>query len=163
MKRMLMSMFACVMLVASFAIMPVAQAAPMLSADAPAATVDPYTELKAKIVPELEKILTPDQQTQLEEAIANGTSLKKAFKSVALTPEQKSQVGMMMKSVPKEYFTSLTPEQKRELFMQKKEFFMTSGKAKAEKAMKAAAAKAPDAKVADTIQSAEKAVEKSAD
>lgn len=167
MKRLLMSVVACLMLITGFAVAPVgftpvAQALPLF-ADAPAATVDPFTELKSKIVPELENILTPEQRTQFEEAIANGTSVKKAFKSVALTPEQKGKIGMMMKSVPKDYFTSLTPVQKRELFMQKKEFFMTSGKAKAEKAMKAAEAKATDAKAAEAIQSAAAAVEQAAD
>lgn len=140
MKRTLVTVLACVMIAMSFAIAPMTQAAPMFLAavEAPAATIDPFAELKAKIVPELESILTPDQRTQLEDAIANGTSLKKAFKSIALSPEQKGKVGMMMKSVPKDYFTSLTPAQKRELFMQKKDFFMAKGKEKAAEAMKAA-------------------------
>ncbi|MER3433582.1 MAG: hypothetical protein C4288_09140 [Leptolyngbya sp. ERB_1_1] len=151
MKRTLVSVFAGLIMVMSFAVMPVAQAVPLFAAvEAPAATVDPFAELKAKIVPELEKILTPEQRTQLEDAIANGTSLKKAFKSVALTPEQKGKVGMMMKSVPKDVFTSLTPEQKRDLFMQKKDFFMANGKAKAEEAMKAAEMKVKEAMKAVT-------------
>jgi hypothetical protein len=113
----------------------------------------------------LQSILTPEQWTQFEDAIANGTSVKKAFKSIVLTPEQKGKVGVMMKSVPKEYFTSLTPTQKRELFMQKKEFFMTSGKAKAEAAMKAAGekveavTKAASDKVDETVKAVQDAVD----
>ncbi len=152
MKRTLVTVLAWMMVAVSFMVAPIAQSAPMVLAavEAPAATADPFAELKAKVVPELESILTPEQRTQLDDAIANGTSLKKAFKSIALTPEQKGKVGMMMKSVPKDFFTSLTPEQKRELFMQKKDFFMASGKAKAAEAIKAA-----EAKVTDAIKAAE--------
>ncbi|MBE9009150.1 hypothetical protein IQ250_02900 [Pseudanabaenaceae cyanobacterium LEGE 13415] len=142
MKRILIAVFVGVMMFASWAVTPRVQAAPLFAAvEAPAATTDPFAELKAKIVPQLESILTSEQRAQFDDAIANGTSVKKAFKSVTLTPEQKGKIGMMMKSVPKEYFTSLTPAQKRELFMQKKEYFMSSGKARAEAAMKAASDK----------------------
>ncbi len=138
MKRTVMIIFVCVMMLFGVAISPLVHAAPirLAAVEAPTALADPFTELKAKIVPELENILTPEQRTQFEDAISNGTSLKKAFKSITLTPDQKGKVGMMMKSMPKDFFTSLTPEQKRELFMQKKDFFMTKGKEKAAEAMK---------------------------
>lgn len=137
MKRILLAAFACLMM---FSIVPAVHAVPFFAAvEAPTAPIaDPFADLKAKIVPELENILTPEQRTQFDDAIANGTSVKKAFKSIALTPEQKGKVGMMMKSVPKDIFTALTPDQKRELFMQKKDFFMAKGKEKAEEAMKSA-------------------------
>jgi Spy/CpxP family protein refolding chaperone len=138
MKRTLIAFFACVMcMLTGLSFAHSAQAAPMLVADATVAP-DAFMELKSKIVPELEKILTPEQKTQFEDAVSNGTNLKKAFKSITLTPEQKSKVGMMLKSVPKDYFSSLSPTQKRDLFMQKGEYFMEQGKAKAEAAMKAA-------------------------
>lgn len=138
MKRTLVAFFACVMcLLTGLSFANSAQAAPMLVADA-AVAPDAFMELKSKIVPELEKILTPEQKTQFEDAVSNGTNLKKAFKSITLTPEQKSKVGTMLKSVPKDYFSSLTPTQKRDLFMQKGEYFMEQGKAKAEAALKAA-------------------------
>ncbi|GAP95246.1 hypothetical protein [Leptolyngbya sp. NIES-2104] len=166
MKRILVSVLACVMMGLSFAVAPLAHAIPLFAAvEAPPTTTDPLAELKAKIVPQLEAILTPEQRTQLEDAIANGTSVKKAFKSIALTPEQKGKVGMMMKSVPKDYFTSLTPAQKRELFMQKKDFFMTSGKAKAEAAMQAASekveevTKAASGKVDDAVKAVQDVVD----
>ncbi|MBW4440132.1 MAG: hypothetical protein KME10_02605 [Plectolyngbya sp. WJT66-NPBG17] len=143
MKRTLVTVFACLMLVMGFTVASTSVA--LAAVEAPAATADPFAELKAKIVPELESILTPEQRTQFEDAIANGTNVKKAFKSIALTPEQKGKVGMMMKSVPKDVFTSLTPEQKRELFMQKKDFFMASGKSKAEAAIKTVETKVTDA------------------
>ncbi|MGG6268382.1 hypothetical protein ACQ4M3_19705 [Leptolyngbya sp. AN03gr2] len=162
MKRILVAVFAGLMMLMGLTIAPIVQASPLVAAvEAPTAMTDPFAELKSKIVPELESILTPEQRSQFEDAIANGTSVKKAFKSIALTPEQKGKIGMMMKSVPKDYFTSLTPEQKRELFMQKKEFFMTSGKAKAEAAMKAASEKMDEAMkaVGDKVEDVTKAIE----
>lgn len=89
-------------------------------------------EVKKQVMPQLEKILTPDQLEQLSTAIESGTNPRKAFKSIALTPEQKKQVGLMLKSVPKDYFTSLTPEQKKQLFMKKRELFGIKGTASAE-------------------------------
>ena len=132
MKRILFAVFASVMMLLT--IVPAVHAVSLFAAvEAPTAeVVDPFAQLKAKIVPELENILTPEQRTQFEDAIASGTSVKKAFKSIALTPEQKAKVGIMMKSVPKDIFTSLTPAQKRELFMQKKDFFISKGKEKVE-------------------------------
>mgnify|MGYP002776996295 CR=1 FL=1 len=165
MKRILSAMFACVMVVLSWISLP-AQATPLFAqVEAPTVTTDPFAQLKAKIVPQLESILTPEQRAQFDNEIANGATVKKAFKSIALTPEQKGKVGMMMKSVPKDYFTALTPDQKRDLFMQKKEFFMTSGKAKAEAAMKAASEKVEDVtkavsdKVDDTVKAVQDAVD----
>jgi hypothetical protein len=138
MQRTLIAIFACVMcLLAGLGLANSVQAAPMLVADATSAS-DPFTALKAKIVPELEKILTPEQKTQFEDAIANGVTLKKAFKSITLTPAQKSKVGAMLKSVPKDYFASLSPAQKRELFMKKKDFYVEKGKEKAAEAMEMA-------------------------
>jgi hypothetical protein len=136
MKRTLIAIFACVVcLLGGFSFASSVQAAPTVINQVAA---DPFTELKSKIVPELEKILTPEQRTQFEDAVSSGTSLKKAFKTITLTPEQKTKVGTMLKSVPKDYFSSLTPEQKRDLFMQKGQYFMEQGKAKAAKAMEAA-------------------------
>ncbi|MCU0549495.1 MAG: hypothetical protein MUC48_09125 [Leptolyngbya sp. Prado105] len=150
MKRIWIVIFACVVCVlAGFGFTSSVQAAPMLVADAAPAS-DPFMELKSKIVPELEKILTPEQKTQFEDAVTEGTSLKKAFKSITLTPEQKTQVGAMLKSVPKDYFASLTPTQKRDLFMKKGQYFMEQGKAKAAKAMKAAEKAMDEAKEAVT-------------
>jgi hypothetical protein len=133
MKRTFIVFFACVMCVlAGLSFASSVQAIPMADVS------DPFTELKSKIVPELEKILTPEQKVKFEDAVSNGTSLKKAFKSITLTPEQKSQVGTMLKTVPKDYFATLSPTQKRELFMKKKEFFMEEGKKKASEAMEMA-------------------------
>lgn len=89
-------------------------------------SVNPFEQLQTQILPQLESILTPEQRQQLDDAIANGTSPKKAFKSIALTPDQKTKLGTMMKSLPKDFFTSLTPAQKKELFMKKRDFFINS-------------------------------------
>jgi uncharacterized protein (DUF2384 family) len=86
---------------------------------------DIMEQLKAKVLPQIQSILTSDQQKQLEDAIVEGkTSLRKAFKSLSLTPDQKTKLATVFKSLPKaEIFTSMTPEQKREFFMKKKEMF----------------------------------------
>lgn len=86
---------------------------------------DIMEQLKAKVMPQIQSILTSEQQEQLEDAIVEGkTSLRKAFKSLSLTPDQKTKLATVFKSLPKaEIFTSMTPEQKREFFMKKKEMF----------------------------------------
>ncbi|HTL90137.1 MAG TPA: hypothetical protein VL134_12110 [Leptolyngbya sp.] len=135
MKRILFAVFAGLMML-QIAIVPAVQALPFFTAAETPTTADPFAELKAKVLPELEAILTPEQWTQFEAEIESGTGVKKALKKVTLTPEEKGKIGMLMKSVPKEYFTSLTPMQKRELFMQKKDYFIEQGKAKAAAAIK---------------------------
>jgi hypothetical protein len=82
-------------------------------------------KLESQYVPQIEAILFPDQREKFEQAIEEGYSLRKAFKSMALTKEQKSELSAAMKSVPtQELFAVLTPEQKKEVFMKKKELFM---------------------------------------
>jgi hypothetical protein len=50
--------------------------------------------------------------------------MSKAFKSLMLTTGQKTQMAMVQKSILKmEIFTTMTPEQKREFFLKKKERF----------------------------------------
>jgi Spy/CpxP family protein refolding chaperone len=87
--------------------------------------VDMMEQLKDKVLPQIQSILTSEQQEQLEEAIVEGkTSLRKAFKSLTLTPEQKTKLASVFKAIPKaEIFTSMTPAQKREFFMKKKDMF----------------------------------------
>ncbi len=53
------------------------------------------------------------------------TSIRKAFKSAMLTPDQKTKLATVFKSLPqKDFFTSLTPEQKKQLFLKKKDLFI---------------------------------------
>ena len=57
--------------------------------------------------------------------MGEGTAFRKAFKSLTLTPEQKTQLKAVFKDLPKkDAFASLTPEQKKELFLKKKQMFM---------------------------------------
>lgn len=81
-------------------------------------------QLETDILPQLESILSPEQRQQFKTAVADGTSFRKTFKLLALTPDQKAKLGTLFKSLPKrDIFTSLTPEQKKQIFM-KKELFM---------------------------------------
>lgn len=82
-------------------------------------------QLEEEILPRLENIFTVEQREQFKTNIANGISFRKAFKSLTLTPEQKTQLKTLLKSVTKkDALASLTPEQKKQLFTKKKEMFM---------------------------------------
>ncbi|NMF83500.1 Spy/CpxP family protein refolding chaperone [Nodosilinea sp. P-1105] len=121
-------------------------------------------DLASKYVPEIESILFPEQQEKFEAAIQDGYSLRKAFKSMALTLEQKSELSAAMKSLPKgELFATLTPEQKKEVFMKKKEMFMPTAEEITEKikaGMEAKNAFAPDTPGAEMAPTAEEIGEK---
>lgn len=83
-----------------------------------------FEQIQERVMPEIEAILYPEQYKQLETAINQGMSLRKAFKSLNLTPEEKTKLVALFKSIPKSsMFASLTPEQKKQLFLKKKEFF----------------------------------------
>lgn len=132
MKRRLLSLIVCVMLLLNLAIRPLhAQSLslvipPLYLADAATSSPnDLITQLETKILPELEKILFPDQIEQFKTSVANGSSFRKAFKSLMLKPEQKTQLKSLLSSMTKkDAFASLTPEQKKQLFLKKKEMFM---------------------------------------
>lgn len=121
-------------------------------------------QLESEYVPKIEAILFPDQQAKFEQAIEEGYSLRKAFKSMALTKEQKSELSATMKSVPtQELFAALTPEQKKEVFMKKKELFMPTPDEiveKIEAGMKAKEKFAPDTPGAEMAPTAEEIGEK---
>lgn len=88
---------------------------------------DVLTQLKAEFMPQLYEILTPEQEAMFEEAISGGTSFRRTFKNLMLTPEQKREIKQVLNSVPKrDLFASLTPTQKKGLFLKKKEAFMPS-------------------------------------
>lgn len=84
-----------------------------------------FEHLETQIIPQIEQILGPTQSEQFKAAIAQGTSFRKAFKAITLSPEQKTQLATLLKSMPKrDMLASLTPEQKKEFFLKKKEMFM---------------------------------------
>lgn len=121
-------------------------------------------DLQSKYVPEIESILFPEQQEKFEQAIQEGYSLRKAFKSMALTSEQKSELSATMKSIPKgELFATLTPEQKKEVFMNKKEMFMPTPEEIVEKikaGMESKGMFAPDAEGSEMAPTPEEIAEK---
>jgi hypothetical protein len=128
MKRFFVSIL--VSLIVLFSCANFAQADPLVAISSIVPTVDtvkedPMAQLKTKVLPQIQNILTPAQQEQLEAALIDGKiGIRKAFKSLTLTPTQKTQIATVFKSLPKkELFTSMTPAQKREFFMKKKEMF----------------------------------------
>ncbi len=139
MKRLLVSIFACLIVLLNL-VVGTAQAQ-SLTASSPSATVEQtkarqevMEQLKTQLIPELESILTPAQCDDFESAVVEGKmSLRKAFKSMALTSDQKTKLATVFKSFPKQDFlNSLTPEQKKQFFMKKKEMFMPSAEEIAE-------------------------------
>ena len=121
-------------------------------------------ELEAKYVPKIESILFPEQREKFEQAIQEGHSLRKAFKSMALTTEQKTELAATLKTVPKgNLFAALTPEQKKEVFMNKKEFFIPTPDEIAERikaGMESKASFAPDAPGSEMAPTPEEIAEK---
>ncbi len=98
-----------------------------LASSAPPTQPDVLSQLKATVMPQLAEILTPEQLAMLETNISNGGSFRKTFKTLMLTPAQKSEIKTLLSSVAqKGALASLTPDQKKELFMKKKEAFMPS-------------------------------------
>jgi hypothetical protein len=99
-------------------------------------------KLETEIIPQISSVLTPEQQEGLANNIAAGASFRKAFKSITLTPAQKNKLSAIFKSVPKnDMFATLTPAQKKQLFMQKKQIFMPTAEEIGEKINAGMAAK----------------------
>lgn len=140
MRRSLISFLTCALLVLSFANTASALSFPSFSwtgftqSAASPETEALYNQLEEEIVPQIANVLTPAQRQQFETAIENGASLRKAFKSLALNPEQKLQLGTTFGSLlKKDIFATMTPEQKKQLFIKKKELFIPTPQEIAEK------------------------------
>ncbi|MFQ4136469.1 hypothetical protein PGN35_009120 [Nodosilinea sp. PGN35] len=121
-------------------------------------------ELRSKYVPQIESILFPEQRETFEQAIQNGYSLRKAFKAMALTTGQKADLAATLKTVPKgNLFAALTPEQKKEVFLNKKDMFMPTPDEIAERikaGMESKASFAPDAPGSEMAPTPEEIAEK---
>lgn len=140
MKRLLVSMLVCALVCLNLLVATGVQAQPLPArpaalstialptlplAEAAAPAKDLLKQLETEVLPQLENILTPEQRDQFKTAIADGTSFRKAFKSLTLTPAQKDQLKTLLKALPKQdAFASLTPAEKKKLFMQNKGLFM---------------------------------------
>ena len=131
MKRLLVSIFACLIVLLNLVVADTTQAQ-SLTASPPSATVDTKArqevmeKLKSEFIPQLESVLTPEQRDELESAVVEEEmSLRKAFKSMALSSDLKIKLAAVFKSLPKkDFLNSLTPEQKKQFFMKKKEMFI---------------------------------------
>ena len=131
MKRLLVLLL--VYLMVSLSLITSVQAQTLVAASPAPQPAEMMEQLKAQVLPQLESIFTPAQRDRLESIVAEGeTSLRKAFKTIALTPDQKHKLASVLKSLPKkDLFASMTPEQKKEFFTKKK--FMPTSEALTEK------------------------------
>ncbi|PZU98807.1 MAG: hypothetical protein DCE90_03085 [Pseudanabaena sp.] len=122
---------------------------------APPEAVDLLKQLETEILPQIESVLTPEQQADFATKIAEGTSFRKAFKAIALTPAQKNKLSTVLKAVPKkDIFATLTPAQKKQLFLKNKQLFIPSAEeigAKINAGMQMAKDKSPMAPSAEEI------------
>jgi hypothetical protein len=152
MKRLFAFILTGLMLMLSTGMSDIAQAQPLpvitVSSLLAAETgIDLIQKFETEILPQFESALSPEQREQFKTAVADGTSFRKAFKALTLTPEQKSQVGTLLKSLPKkDFFASLTPDQKQQLFLKKKSLFKPTPEEIGEKIdakMKMATGKSP--------------------
>lgn len=83
-----------------------------------------YEKLKTKFFPAVAKILTPEQRKLFLQALEEKGNIRKAFKTVPLTPEQKMELSQTIKAMPKDQFlATLNPAQRKQLFLKKKELF----------------------------------------
>ncbi|KPQ36676.1 MAG: LTXXQ motif [Phormidesmis priestleyi Ana] len=95
------------------------------SASKQEAPKDTVTLLKTTVMPQLLAILTPEQLETFETNISNGSSFRKTFKTLMLTSDQKRGIKTVLSTIPKkDTFASLTPTEKKKLFLEKKESFM---------------------------------------
>lgn len=129
MKRFLMTTIACVVLAMSLlGAAGIAQAKPMmnflptlLGAETAASPETMIEQVRNQILPQVESILSPEQRDRLETEIVDAkASLRKAFKKITLSTDQKTKLATVFKSLPKkDIFAALTPEQKKGLFSKK--------------------------------------------
>ncbi|HIK44207.1 MAG TPA: hypothetical protein IGR64_04885 [Leptolyngbyaceae cyanobacterium M65_K2018_010] len=168
MLRTLISITVCTLMAMLLVVSP-AQAKPLAlpwlqDIDLTADQQELMEQLESKYVPEIEAILFPDQREKFEKAVQEGYSMRKTFKLMALTPKQKADLAATMKSIPKkELFASLTPDQKKEIFIKKKELFMPTPEEiveKIEAGMKAKETFKPDVPGAEMAPTAEEIKEK---
>jgi hypothetical protein len=113
------------------------------------------TKLETEILPQIKSVLTPEQQAEFATKLASGTSFRKAFKAVTLTPAQKTKLSAVVKAIPKkDIFATLTPAQKKQLFLKNKQLFMPTPEEIGEKinaGMNMAKNKSPLAPSAESI------------
>ncbi|MBW4473060.1 MAG: hypothetical protein KME45_22175 [Stenomitos rutilans HA7619-LM2] len=135
MKRFFVTLAACAVLALSLlGVAGFAQAQPLttsfvptlLGAETTASPEKLIEQVREQILPQFESILSPEQRDRLQTEIVDAkVSLRKAFKKITLSTDQKTRLATVFKSLPKkDIFASLTPEQKKGLFS-KKDFMPT--------------------------------------
>lgn len=135
MKRFFVTVIACAMVALSLVgAVGIAQAQPsvtdllpsLVGAETTTAPDAILKQVKEEILPQFETILTPAQRDRLQTEIVDAkASLRKAFKKIALSTDQKTKLATVFKTLPKkDVFAALTPEQKKGLFS-KKDFMPT--------------------------------------
>jgi hypothetical protein len=137
---------------------PPEPAAPVAEVAAPKPTDEAtnlLTKLETEIIPQIESVLTPEQQAEFATKVAAGTSFRKAFKAVTLTPAQKTKLSAVFKAIPKkDIFATLTPAQKKQLFLKNKQLFIPTAEEIGDKitaGMKMAKDKSPLAPSSESI------------
>lgn len=149
---------------------PPEPAAPVAEVAAPKPTDEAtnlLTKLETEIIPQIESVLTPEQQAEFATKVAAGTSFRKAFKAVTLTPAQKTKLSAVFKAIPKkDIFATLTPAQKKRLFLKNKQLFIPTAEEIGDKitaGMKMAKDKSPLAPSSESIVEKIKAKMKAAE
>ena len=149
---------------------PPEPAAPVAEVAAPKPTDEAtnlLTKLETEIIPQIESVLTPEQQAEFATKVAAGTSFRKAFKAVTLTPAQKTKLSAVFKAIPKkDIFATLTPAQKKQLFLKNKQLFIPTAEEIGDKitaGMKIAKDKSPLAPSSESIVEKIKAKMKAAE
>ncbi|MCX5933647.1 MAG: hypothetical protein NTU99_02485 [Pseudanabaena sp. LacPavin_0818_WC45_MAG_42_6] len=137
---------------------PIEPAAPVAEVAVPKPTDEAtnlLTKLETEIIPQIESVLTPEQQAEFATKVAAGTSFRKAFKAVTLTPAQKTKLSAVFKAIPKkDIFATLTPAQKKQLFLKNKQLFIPTAEEIGDKitaGMKMAKDKSPLAPSSESI------------
>ena len=116
-------------------------------------------------MPEIEEILYPDQRERFEEAIQDGYSMPPGLSGNVSDPRAKKRNWLRsLSQIPKSsIFASLTPDQKKEIFMKKKEMFMPTAEEIQERIRAGMEAKQqfnPDAADTEMAPTAEEIAEK---
>lgn len=157
MKRKLALFIVCLMALLNLVMPPAAHALPfdqlsipgLSKLELPEQQKALFEHLETEIIPQLERIFNPTQKEQFKSAMMEGASFRKAFKAITLTPEQKTQLADLLKSLPKkDLLATLTPEQKKSFFLKKKEMFMPTAEEITERintGLKTAGEAVPDA------------------
>ncbi|WP_052754501.1 hypothetical protein [Calothrix sp. 336/3] len=74
-----------------------------------------FTQIRLQTRNQIQNILTEQQREEFKAAIARGEGVRKAIANLNLSPEQKTQLQELFKSVHTQVANTLTPEQKQQI------------------------------------------------